>query len=661
MARPSPADRLNRSTAIDQTFARAISRKNILDWGAAGAKFELSLVDLIRQAHAGVQAGRPPTKVVRKALSQLSQLLERSGLPGKVRECGGRRHEATICLPEAVNDTISFVLVSGAVNGRTGAIHFTRRRVLYASKHVLERLHQRLGTPDSLVVLREVHSCLVAAAEMYEAAQQAGALQWPLVTQNGLFVCAPNEFREATSLVTWMRLDQLGTRWRRVAADLRAASAENVQLLGDRDFYVEFLRLHAWLLRPHAPGLDLESLWWAARPRDQQDQVVRDFESSLSEQEAEPAKPNPDGAKATGVGANSMEPDDPPKATAVDPPHVVKARERYDGIVVQVRSTGTRIVALRNGFFGVLRQRDGTTSQPALEPMTDLPMGARVSVEVQRLVGDSYTSPNSIVLQLPDIAQAKWTAAQQMYPVGSIVSGLLVWRGGEGAVVSLADGTSAWLPDSECPRTRDGEPDHTSLIAGQRIELHVVGFAKKYRRLLLSSQPPEEPATEWTWIPLQFAVGALVDGYVVARESRQAVIGMPDGVTGWLPDRELTWSNRGQSLGETLTIGQKMRLRVVGHSMINRKLLLSLRQVEGHPLDRVDALELLGATHSAFVSKVLDYGVFVALPIGMDGLLHRSNMPEGWSPLKGDAVVVRVDSVDRVKRRVSLSYVDASA
>ena len=489
-----------------------------------------------------------------------------------IRECGGRRHEATICLPEAVNDTIAFVLVSGAVNGRTGAIHFTRRRVLYASKHVMERLHQRLGTPDSLVVLREVYSCLVAAAEMYEAAQQAGALQWPLVTQNGLFVCAPNEFREATSLVTWMRLDQLGNRWRRVAADLRAASAGNVKLLEDREFYVEFLRLHSWLLRPHAPGLDLESLWWAARPRDEQDQVVRDFESSLSEQEADPAKPNVDEPKATGVAGNSMEPDDPPKATAVDPPHIVKARERYDGIVVQVRSTGTRIVALRNGFFGVLRQREGTTAEPSLEPMTELPMGARVSVEVQRVVGDSYTGPMSIVLQLPDIAQAKWSAVQQMYPVGTVVSGSIVWRGTDSSVVSLPDGTSAWLPD-----------------------------------------------------------------------------------------RELTWSSRDQSLGESLTIGQKMRLRVVGHSMSSRKLLVSARQVEGHPLDRVDALELVGATYTAMVSNVLDYGVFVALPIGMDGLLHRSNMPADWSPLKGDAVVVRVDSVDRVKRRVSLSYVDASA
>lgn len=153
---------------------------------------------MIRKAQLEVLDGRPPTKVVRKTLTQLSQLLLRSGLPGRVRECGGRRHEATICLPEVVNDTVSFVLVSGAVNGRTGAIHFTRRRVLYASKHVLERLHQRLGTQDSQVVLSEIYSGLVAAVEMYEAAQLTGAMQWPLVTENGLLVCAPNEFREAT-------------------------------------------------------------------------------------------------------------------------------------------------------------------------------------------------------------------------------------------------------------------------------------------------------------------------------------------------------------------------------------------------------------------------------------------------------------------------------
>ena len=88
--------------------------------------------------------GRPPTKVVKKALDQLLQLMKQSGLPGEVRESGGRRHEVTICMPEAVDDTVSFVLVSGSINGRNGAINLTRRWVLTASQHVLERLHQRL-------------------------------------------------------------------------------------------------------------------------------------------------------------------------------------------------------------------------------------------------------------------------------------------------------------------------------------------------------------------------------------------------------------------------------------------------------------------------------------------------------------------------------------
>lgn len=420
--------------ALDPSFARAVSRRNLADWIAAGGSFERALKKLLGQAHGEVQTGRPPTKVVKKALDQLSQLMKQSGLPGEVRETGGRRHEVSICMPAAVGDTVAFVLVSGSINGRNGAINLTRQRVLDASQHVLERLHQRLGTKDSVAVLREVYSCLAAAVAMDEAAQVAGARHWPLVTTNGLFVCAPAEAEEATVLVTWMRLDQLGKKWGRVADDLRAASSESTRLLEDRDFCVELLRLHSWLLRPHAPGPDLAAMWWASRPVSEQDEDVREFERSLAEQDVDSAMLIDDEADSASA-SSEVEPRSAYLGSdSVCQPHVVKAREQYTGIVVQVRSTGTRIVALRNCLFGVLRQGDRVADGAVEGSTAAVQLGARVTVEVLRVVGEHYTGPQSIVLQLPDVADALWSAAQQRHAVGSMVSGTIVWRGVGGSV-----------------------------------------------------------------------------------------------------------------------------------------------------------------------------------------------------------------------------------
>lgn len=646
--------------ALDSSFARAVSRRNLADWIAAGGSFERALTKLLGQVHGEVQTGRPPTKVVKKALDQLSQLMKQSGLPGEVHETGGRRHEVAICMPEAVGDTVAFVLVSGSINGRNGAINLTRRRVLDASQHVLERLHQRLGTKDSVAVLREVYSCLAAAVAMDEAAQVAGARHWPLVTTNGLFVCEPAEGDQATVLVTWMRLDQLGKKWGRVADDLRAASSESGRLLEDREFCVELLRLHSWLLRPHAPGPDLAAMWWASRPVSERDEDVREFERSLAEQDVDTVLPIEEEADSASTssevepGSAHLSSDSPCQ------PHLVKAREKYTGIVVQLRSTGARIVALRNGFFGVLRQDDRVADGTLGESTAALQLGARVTVEVLRVVGEHYTGPQSIVLQLPDIADAVWSAVQQRHAVGSIVSGSIVWRGVGGSVFAMRDGASGWLPDSELTWSHGDRSVRDSLFVGQEMQLQVVGYAHRHRRLLLSLRGADGRAADRSAIEAQSSVGAIIEGSVVWVGTGGAVIGMPDGSSGWLPDVELSWSRGDRSVRHSFVIGKPIRLRVVGYDSEHRKHLLSLRQVDGHPIDRVDESAFVGTTHRGVVSNVVDYGVFVRLPTEFDGLLHRSDMPEGLSPMKGDVLDVRVTSIDKERRRVGLAYVGSS-
>lgn len=613
------------------------------------------------QLHVEVQTGRPPTKVVKKTLDQLIQLMKQSGLPGEVKETGGRRHEVTICMPEAAGDTVSFVLVSGSINGRNGLINLTRRRVLDASKHVLERLHQRLGTKDPAAVLREVFSCLAASVSMGEAAQVAGAQHWPLVTTNGLFVGAPSETKEVTILITWMRFDQLGKKWGRVADHLLAASSVSTRLLEDRDFCVGLIRLHTWLLRPHAPGPDLAAMWWASRPVSERDEDVREFEKSLAEQDGDSAMlidHEIDSASTSG----EVEPRSAHLAIdSADPPHVVKEREQYTGIVVQLRSTGTRIIALQNGIFGVLRQGDHVVDGAVGGSVTALQLGARVTVEVLRVIGSVYTGPHTIVLQLPDVADAKWLEVKQRHPLGAMVSGSIVWRGVGGSVIAMPDGASGWLPDPALSRSQGDPATRESRAGGQQMRLKVIGYENEHRRLLLNLRQAEGPPDDWLTIEARYPTGTVIEGSIVWRGTGGSVIGMTDGSSGWLPDGEISWLRDDQSVRDSLAVGQSIRLRVVGYAPKRRKLLLSLRQVDGHPFDRIDEATFLGTTQRGVVSNVNEYGVFVKLPVGADALLHRSEIPDALSPSKGDVLVVQVVSMDKARRRVALKFVQGVA
>jgi ribosomal protein S1 len=718
--------------ALDRSSARAASRKNLSSWIAAGAGFERALQTLLGQAHSEVQAGRPPTKVAKKTLDQLSRLIKQGRLPGEIQERGGRRHEVTICVPEALDASVSFILVSGSINGRNGAINLTRRQVLTASQHVLERLHQRLETMDSFIVLQEVYSCLVAAVAMDDAARTTRAQHWPLSTTNGLFVCAPAEDGGAMMLVTWMRYDQLGKKWGCVAEDLRAANAASSQLLHDRDFCVELLRLHSWLLRPHAPGEDIAAVWWASRPQSEQEDEVREFEVVLGEPGVDSAMPGDDDIDSASVLGELSTPDVALPSSPPWPVHQVKAREQYTGIVVQVRISGARIIALQNGFFGVLRQCDRATACHDSEPIASLQLGARITVEVLRVVGDVYTGPYSIALQLPDVADALWSAAQQRHLTGSIVSGTIVWRGVGGSVVAIAEGASGWLPDSELSWSKDASSLRGPLAVGQELRLQIIGYANEYRRILLSlrqlAHPPVDwsvveamfpvgtiverpivlrgargfvigmseevmmesfsgwlpdseltwsvgdrsihrslevgqqirlqvighlqedrrvllslrrangPPVDWSIIETRYPIGSVVDGNVVWRGSGNSIVRVCDDVSGWLSDGELSWSYRDRSVLDSVAVGQQLRLKVIGHEPERRRLSLSLRQVQVHPLNQVDESTFVGTTHPGVVANVVDYGVFVRLPLGVDGLLHKSSLPAGLSLSKGDLI-----------------------
>lgn len=251
---------------IDPSLARGLTSRDLSRWAEVAERNWHDLEEIGQQALDLLDAGRPPAKVVNRVLKEMRLFFQRPDVLGKVFSFSARRHGYCFLLPKLYEDGLRFSLVLGSLDGRRRITPGDVFKMASASRHALERLHQRLGTMEAGEVLTEVYSALGAAQKLRQAADAIKAPQFPLLGQRGLFVAAPGE-AVACSLITWIRYEQLGARWQGVVDDLRKVPGLSDPFIFNSDQCAAALRRHSWLMEPHQPGVDVEAMWWS-QPRD---------------------------------------------------------------------------------------------------------------------------------------------------------------------------------------------------------------------------------------------------------------------------------------------------------------------------------------------------------------------------------------------------------
>lgn len=200
----------------------------------------------------------------------------------------------------------------------------------------------------------------------------------------------------------------------------------------------------------------------------------------------------------------------------------------------------------------------------------------------------------------------------------------------------------------------------TSARVGAQLEVEVVRtVGERYtgpRSVVLQAVAVAD--ARWAMLVLEHPVGSFVDVAVAHRSDGGYLMVSADGASGWLSDREVSWSRLDPLAHDAVASGQAVRLKVIGHQPRRRQMLFSLRQVAGHPLDRVDSCEWVGRKFFGVVAMVVHYGVLVRLPVGIDGLLHRAHLPRSLRLAVNDRIEVEVIRVDPTRRRIELVCAD---
>src|SRR5436190_1405346 len=207
-----------------------------------------------------------------------------------------------------------------------------------------------------------------------------------------------------------------------------------------------------------------------------------------------------------------------------------------------------------------------------------------------------------------------------------------------------------------------GRVNHPSeyFNVGDEIEVVVLKFDPAAERVSLGyKQKSPDP---WADVVVRYPLGTKVHGRVVSLTDYGAFVELEEGVEGLIHVSEMSWTKKVRNPSKLLNIGGEVDAVVTDVNVPNRRISLSLKALEQNPWDTIAERYPVGAVISGKVRNLTDFGAFVEVEEGIDGLIHISDM--SWNRRlkhpnevlkKGDSVQARVINVDGDNQRLSLS------
>jgi small subunit ribosomal protein S1 len=228
-----------------------------------------------------------------------------------------------------------------------------------------------------------------------------------------------------------------------------------------------------------------------------------------------------------------------------------------------------------------------------------------------------------------------------------------------GAFIDLG-GIDGLLHITDMSWGRVGHPSELFVI-GDRVEVMVLKYDRETGRISLGLK--QKSADPWTNVAVRYPVGSRVRGKVVSLTDYGAFIELEPGVEGLVHVSEMSWTHEVRHPSRLVSVGDQVDAAVLSVDQNNRKISLGMKQTAPNPWDMVEAKYPAGTRIEGKVKSLTDFGAFIGLDEGIDGLIHISDM--SWTKhikhpselfKKGQKVEAVVLRIDKEKERLSLGY-----
>ncbi|WP_375764850.1 30S ribosomal protein S1 [Archangium gephyra] len=282
-----------------------------------------------------------------------------------------------------------------------------------------------------------------------------------------------------------------------------------------------------------------------------------------------------------------------------------------------------------------------------------------VGDEVRVVVLKFDPTQERVSLGLKQIQEDPWHRADEKYPVGTRVKGKTVSITDYGAFIEIEQGVEGLVHVSEMSWTKRLKHPSKMLEVGQEVEAVVLDIDPKAKRIALGMKQIEQ--NPWTLLEDKYPIGSVIKGQIRNVTDFGVFVGVEEGVDGLVHVSDISWTQRIKHPGEMFKKGDEVEAVVLNIDVENERFSLGIKQLQPDPWDTLSERTPVGSRVKGKVTKVTDFGAFVEIEPGIEGLVHVSELKEERveNPRdvvqEGQDVEVKIIDINTQDRKVALS------
>lgn len=264
-----------------------------------------------------------------------------------------------------------------------------------------------------------------------------------------------------------------------------------------------------------------------------------------------------------------------------------------------------------------------------------------------------------VSLGMKQLTPDPWTLAATKYPVGSRVNGKVVSLTDYGAFVELEEGIEGLIHVSEMSWTRKIRHPSKVVSVGEQVDAIVLDIKPDNRRISLGMK--QVAPNPWDMVSEKYPIGTTIEGKIKNITDFGLFIGIDEGIDGLVHISDISWTKRIKHPSEIYKKGDLVQAIVLDIDKDNERFSLGVKQLQSDPWDTVSERYEVGKEITGTITNLTDFGIFVELEEGIEGLVHVSEIskekiktPVGKFNVE-DVITAKVMNINTEERRIGLS------